>query len=34
MYDRRICGGSNDLNRIEIEPRKRVAPDDFNSDTD
>ena len=22
------CGGSNDLNRIEIEPRKRVISDD------
>ena len=30
-WSRRNCGGSNDLNRIESEPRKRVASDDFSS---
>ena len=26
---RRNCGGSNDLNRMKIEPRKRAASDYF-----
>ena len=28
---KRTCGGSNNLNRIKIDPRKGVASDDFSS---